>query len=352
MAASGDGRLTAIEVASDAADAALAARRLPPGTRAWILSDGKIGDEVQCFGIAEELGLAAERRLIAPRAPWSWMTPYGPVDPREAPGRPGSAIAPPFPDVVLAAGRRTVPYLRGVKRASGGRAFTVFVKDPYTGTGTADVIWVPEHDRLRGDNVVVTLTPAHRLRPAVLAAARAEPDPRIACLPGRRVALVLGGKGVNHDFSAGDIAALAAIAADIAGGGASLMVTPSRRTPPEALAAIRVALAGALRQGRAFVWDDTGPNPYAQILAHAAAILVTGDSANMVGEACVTGAPVHVYEPSGGHPKVTRYLDRLTEVGAVRRWSGRLEHWTYAPIDSAPVTAAAIAARYRAFKRL
>ena len=349
MAAPGDGRLITIDAA--AAEPDLAARRLPAGTTAWVLSDGKIGDEVQCFGIADELGLAPERRLIAPRAPWSWLTPYGPVDPREAPGRPGSAISPPFPDIAIAAGRRTVPYLRRVKTASGGRTFTIFVKDPYTGTGTADVIWIPEHDKLRGDNVIVTLTPAHRLRPAVFAAARAAPDPRLAGLPGPRVAMVLGGKGVNHDFSAEDMSNLAGIAGTIAGSGASLMVTPSRRTPPEALAAIRSALAAAEGAGRAFVWDGTGTNPYPQILAHADAILVTGDSANMVGEACVTGAPVHVYEPSGGHPKVTRYLDRLTEVGAVRRWSGRLEHWTYAPIDSAPVTAAAIAERFRAFRK-
>ncbi len=352
MAAAGDGRLTTIDRVLADVSAALSARGLPAGTSAWVLSDGKIGDEVQCFGIAEELGLTPERRLIAPRPPWSWLTPWGPVDPREAPGRPGSTIAPPFPDVVLAAGRRTVPYLRRVKQASGGRTFTIFVKDPYTGTGTADVIWIPEHDKLRGDNVVVTLTPAHRLRPHVLAAAQAEPDPRIAALPHPRVAMVLGGKGVNHDFSEQDIANLAGIAATIAGGGNSLMVTPSRRTPPAAVSAIKAALAVAMGEGRAFVWDGEGVNPYPQILAHAEAILVTGDSANMVGEACVTGVPVHVYEPSGGHPKVTRYLDRLTEVGAVRRWAGRLEHWSYDPIDSAPVTAAAIAERYRAFRGL
>lgn len=315
-----------------------------------MITDGKIGDEVQCFGIAEELGLDPERRLIRPRAPWSWLAPYGPVDPREGPARGRSPVAPPFPDFAIAAGRRTVPYLRRVKRASGGRTFTVFVKDPYTGTGTADVIWVPEHDGLRGDNVVVTLTPAHRLRPAVFAAARASPDPRIAALPHPRIALVLGGKGVNHDFSLQDIANLAGIAAAVAATGASLMVTPSRRTPPAAIAAIAAALAEAGAAGRAFVWDGAGTNPYAQILAHADAILVTGDSANMVGEATATGAPVHVYEPSGGHPKMTRYLDRLVEVGAVRRWSGRLEHWSYAPIDSAPVTARAIAPRYRAFR--
>ena len=37
---------------------------LPSCTTAWILSDGKIGDEVQCYGIAEALGLKPERRLM------------------------------------------------------------------------------------------------------------------------------------------------------------------------------------------------------------------------------------------------------------------------------------------------
>lgn len=325
--------------------------RLPAGTIAWLITDGKIGDEVQCLGIADELGLEPSRHLVKPRPPWSWLTPWGPVDPGEAPHRAGSPIAPPFPDVAIAAGRRTVPYLRRVKRASGGRTFTIFVKDPYTGPKTADVVWIPEHDTLRADNVIVTLTPAHRLRPAVFAAARAAPDPRLAGLPDPRVALVLGGKGVNHTFEAVDTAALATIAAGIAASGASLMVTPSRRTPPEAVTAIRAALAQPLREGRAFVWDGQGDNPYAQILAHAAAIVVTGDSANMVGEATATGVPVHVYEPSGGHPKVTRYLDRLTQEGAIRRWTGTLDHWTYTPLDSAPVIAEAIAERYRTFRR-
>ncbi len=324
--------------------------RMPIATTSWLITDGKIGDEVQCLGIADELGLIPQRRLVKPRAPWSWLTPWGPIDPREAAHCPHSPIAPPYPNVAIAAGRRTVPYLRNVKRASGGRTFTIFVKDPYVGLDAADVIWIPEHDKLRGENVVVTLTPAHRLRPQVLAQARAAIDPRLKPLPQPRVALILGGKGVNHRFEPVDIERLAAIAAKIAASGAGIMVTPSRRTPPEAIRAIHAVLASRLSMGRAFIWDGQGPNPYAQILAHAAAIVVTGDSANMVGEATVTGVPVHVYEPSGGHPKVTRYLDRLVEEGAVRRWSGTLEHWTYAPIDSAPVVAKDIAGRYAAFR--
>src|SRR4051794_41807304 len=109
--------------------------------------------------------------------------PWGPIDPREAPARAASPIAPPFPDLLVASGRRAVPYVRAVKRASGGRTFTVFLKDPRTGAGTADLIWVPAYDAIHGPNVIRTLTPPHRVSRERLAAARADPDPRLPGLP-------------------------------------------------------------------------------------------------------------------------------------------------------------------------
>ena len=38
-------------------------------------------------------------------------------------------------DIVFAAGRVTVPYLRYLRRVSGGRTFTMFLQDPRTGLG-------------------------------------------------------------------------------------------------------------------------------------------------------------------------------------------------------------------------
>jgi hypothetical protein len=125
------------------------------------------------------------------------------------------------------------------------------------------------------------------------------------------------------------------------------MVTPSRRTPKATLAAIRAAVPE-----NAFVWDGAGANPYLSILALADALIVTGDSVNMVGEAVATGKPVHVYEPSGAHNKIDAYLDRLEALGAVRRWRGKLEDWTYAPINATPAIAAEVARRYRASRPL
>jgi uncharacterized protein len=306
---------------------------------AWVLTDGKAGDETQCLGVAEALGLTPEIRRVAPRSPFSWLMPFGPIDPREAPTRPAGSLAPPFPDLLIASGRRAVAYVRAVKRASGGRTFTVILKDPRTGTGAADLIWVPEHDKLRGPNVVATLTSPHRISAARLAETRVRPDPRLAGLPTPRVAVLAGGDSRHHRFTAGDVARFTDHLRRLAGSGASLMITASRRTPP----ALREALQD-LADERGFFWDGTGDNPYLAMLALADAVVATADSANMVGEAAATGAPVLLFEPSGGHPKLSAFIAGLARHGAVKPFSGGLEAWPYEPLDSTPVIAAAVAA--------
>ena len=323
---------------------------LPAGTSCWVITDGKIGDEVHCFGIAQALGLTPERRLVAPGAPWSWVAPYGPPPFRDRPTRPGSPIAPPFPDIAIASGRRTVPYLRAVKRLSGGRTFTVFSKDPYRGLTTADVVYVPAHDRLRGDNVITTLTSPHRLTAAAFAAARHEPDERLYRLPGPKVGMILGGSSGRRAVTHEDAARLAGLAESLLAQGFSPMVTPSRRTPAFVMARIAAALEQAIGDGRAFVWDGTGDNPYLPILALSDAIVVTGDSVNMMGECAMSGAPIHIVEVPDGPAKMTWFIDRLIETGAARRWAGRIERFSYAPIDATPEIARDIARRYRTFR--
>jgi mitochondrial fission protein ELM1 len=215
----------------------------------------------------------------------------------------------------------------------------VFLKDPRTGAGTADLVWVPEHDRLRGENVIATLTPPHRISPERLAQARAQPDPRLAALPSPRVAILAGGDSRHHRFTAADVARFGADLRSLVASGASPMATASRRTPP-ALAALLRELTGA----NGFFWDGSGENPYAAMLALADAIVVTADSYNMVGEAVATGRPVLVFKPSGGHPKLDAFLDGLRRYGAVKPFAGRVEAFGYEPLNATLTIAGAVAA--------
>ncbi|MBS7737703.1 MAG: mitochondrial fission ELM1 family protein [Chelatococcus sp.] len=319
---------------------------LPADTTSWVVTDGKIGDEGQCLAVAEALGLTPSVRRIAPRAPFSWAMPYGPIDPREAPSRSGSPVAPPFPDILIASGRRAIAYVRHVKRASRGRTFTVILKDPRTGTGAADLIWVPAHDRLRGPNVIATLTSPHRITAERLIAARTAPPPFLAELPKPRAAVVVGGDSRHHSFTAEDIARFAGLLGDLAASDVSLMVTLSRRTSP----ALANAVSEVVARARGYIWDGQGENPYIALLALADSVVVTADSANMVAEAAVTGVPILVYEPSGGHRKIKALLEGLTSAGAVRPFTGRLEVGAYLPLNSTVTIADAIAAAFKRYR--
>jgi mitochondrial fission protein ELM1 len=241
----------------------------------------------------------------------------------------------------------TLPYLRALKRAGGERLFAVFLQDPRHARAEMDLIWVPEHDSHRGANVVTTLTSPHPFSSARIAAARSAPDARLASLPSPRCGVALGGPSGAWHFTTADVVRLREAIRAIVGQGFSVMATPSRRTPPELLAAVRAGLGAA----PGFVWDGEGGNPYLAILALADAMLVTGDSANMVGEATATGAPVHVFEPSGGESKkLAGAIDALVRIGAARRFSGALERFTYAPIDSSGEIAREIARRFLAVR--
>ncbi len=319
------------------------------GRSAWLITDGKIGMDVQVKGVADALGLTYLLKHVAPRQPFRALSPFGPVDPRENLGRPGTMFAPPYPDILMATGRLSIPYLRAVSRKAGMRSFSVVLQDPRTSERIADLIWVPEHDKRRGPNVITTPTAAHSFTQQRLAELRQHVPEAIAALPAPRVALILGGPSGVYSFDAAAIERFARSVQSLAPSAGSLLVTASRRTPPALLDAVRRAIGAR----PAIVWSGDGPNPYPDFLAHADAFVVTGDSVNMTSEACATGRPVYVFEPGPGSPKFARFHAALRRHGATRALPetlSRIEHWTYRPLDSASEIAAEIERRWLARK--
>ncbi|GAA5067930.1 mitochondrial fission ELM1 family protein [Roseibacterium beibuensis] len=313
--------------------------------RVWILGDGRIGHAVPMMGVAERAGWPYEMRQVAPRKPFELLAPFGPIDPAEAPDRAGSPLAPPYPDICMASGRRTIPYLRHLKRVS-PRTFTVLFRMPRTARTGADLIVVPEHDGFTAPNAITVPVLPHRFSPDRLAAARAAPSSALEGLPMPRVGVLIGGDSRHHSFTPDDIARLATGLSDLAESGAGLMVTLSRRTPKPLADAI-TALGKA---ETVYVWDGTGENPLTAILALSDALVVTADSTNMVGEAAATGAPIHLFHPSGGHPKITRAYEILERAAEIRPFPGPLDGTTYPPIDTTADVLAEIEARFAAHR--
>jgi len=312
----------------------------------WVLTDGKAGMESQCLGLAEALGVAPAIKRIAPRFPWSLLPPRFWLSPLSAPGPEGDALAPPWPDLLIATGRQTVAPAAAIKRLRGDRVVAVQIQNPRIDPANFDVVIAPAHDRLAGANVVSTLGALHRVTPERLADAARAVASRYALLPRPLVAVLVGGGNSQFRMTGATADRLAALLARAAREqGVGLAVTPSRRTGAENVARMNEQLAGLPAE----IWDGAGGNPYFAMLALADAFVVTGDSVNMVSEACATGKPVHVFQLDGGSAKFDRFHDALAARGITRPFSGAIESWRYAPPDD---IARAVAAVRRCLDRL
>ncbi len=312
------------------------------GLRCWVITDGKAGMESQCVGLAEALGLAPVIKRTRLRSPWRQLSPTLLRDaPLRAFSRRADALAPPWPDILIASGRQSIVPSLVVGRESGNRTFRIQIQDPTIDPGRFDLVVVPRHDRLRGPNVIVTRGSLHRVNAARLDQARAHFASRLGALPHPRVAVLIGGGNGVFRMPPDLIARLADQLLALSRDGAALLVTPSRRTAPELVAILRQKLGGTTGE----IWDGTGENPYFGYLAHADVILVTEDSVNMVTEATATGKPVYLIPLIGGSAKTNRFRQPLEADGIVRLFAGTIEHWTYPIVDDMESVAQAVRQR-------
>jgi mitochondrial fission protein ELM1 len=302
----------------------------------WILSEGYAGLQAQALGLAEAAGLRPELRVLAPRAPWKWITASLWPAPLAAVA---DAVRAPLPELVIGCGGVAAAVGAALRR--GGRP-VVQVQHPRMDPRRFDLIVVNRHDELTGPNVVVTRTALHRVTPARLTAAADAWRARFAHLRRPLVAVLIGGSNGRFRLDA-------AVGRELAGQLAAMMredrvgvaVTPSRRTDP----AVTRALAETLAPLGGDVWDGSGDNPYFGMLALADAIVVTVDSVSMISEAVATSAPVMLAKLPGRSRRNNLFTESLLRDGRVRAFTGRLELWPTAPLDDTPQAAAEMCRR-------
>ena len=188
--------------------------RIGEGVRVLVLGSGKAGHEVNAAASPRRSAGATCASRAAQAVPAAFAFWAG--RPRSA-GQGWFAFRAALPDIVIACGRVTVPYVRAFKRA--GREAGVRrlpPGPPLFARAAMDLIWAPEHDRLSGGNVIVHADVAASVLGGRLAAVRAAPDPRLAALPGPRARSCSAGPSGAQDFSPADVARLAAAVAAIA----------------------------------------------------------------------------------------------------------------------------------------
>lgn len=294
----------------------------PDSLQCWIVTEGMAGTENQCLGVAEALQLQADVRRISLRQPWKIFSPFLGFEfgatfiPK---------LAPPWPDLLIASGRKSIAASRYIKKASNGRTFTVQIQDPRIDPKHFDLVAVPEHDRTRGENVIVTTAAPNRITDLRLTKARNDFAPLFAMMRSPHIAVLLGGNSKTHTISAARMKALGEQLSKLQG---SLMITASRRTTMEQ----KEAFLAGLGDHPHWFWDGTGENPYMGMLAWADYILVTADSVSMLSDAATTGKPVYIISMDGSSAKFDKFHQNILNRGIAKTFMGDLEPWSYEPL--------------------
>ncbi|MDR0183801.1 mitochondrial fission ELM1 family protein [Lysobacter arvi] len=312
----------------------------PRGPSTWTLTDGHAGNVRQAHALATALGEPFRAWTLAPRAPWRWFAPRVLPGCAHAFGRSFRKATATPPSLAIGCGRQSALATR-LLRSRGARA--VQILDPRIDTRHWDLVVAPEHDGLRGQNVVTMIGSLNPVDDLWLAAGRhAFPD--LGALPGPRTTLLVGGASAHARFDDETYDALLQRVERIARDeGGSVLATTSRRTPAHVGAALRDRLRGI----PGVIWTDgaDGPNPYAGLLAWADRIVCTADSVNMLSEACATWAPVFV----AGHARVEgrprRFVDTLLRTGRARALDDAVARFAVTPLRETARVAAEVRQR-------
>lgn len=254
----------------------------------WVLLGQRTGDNNQVLRLAAELGLpfrAIELRynalhLVPPSllgASFASLTEES-----------RRALQPPWPDLVLGIGHRSVPSALAIGNASGGRSRLVRLGNPRLDPRRFDlVITTPQYRVPDAPNVI-------RLEVGLNTAATVQPTREekawLAKLPRPHRLLLVGGNTFMWVLRAGKVAEAANVLKSKPGG--STIAVSSARTRKPLASAVADALQGS---DHALVWG--GLPRYPLLLADADEIYVTSDSVSMVSDGIATGKPVGLIEP-------------------------------------------------------
>jgi len=263
----------------------------------WVLLGVKGGDNAQALDLAKTVGWRYETRQLRfnPLHALPNVLLGGSLAnldrERSAP------LGPPWPDLVISAGKRSVPVARWIHEQSGGRARLVHIGRPWAPLAWFDlIITTPQYGLPARPNVLHNTLPLHSVDVRQLMAAP-DFDPwkqRTAALPRPYTVLLVGGDSPPMCSTL-----------------PPRRVSARKPRPWSAATAVRSSLRPARAPAQkprmrsrprstarttSTVSAKVPPkNPYRSFLALADRFIVTGDSASMLAEACATGHPVSIY---------------------------------------------------------
>jgi uncharacterized protein len=256
----------------------------------WVLKGLRAGDTAQTMALALQLGGRVETKQLAFTALHVLPNVFLGARVSHLTAAARLLLRPPWPDLVVATGRRTAPVALWIKQQSGGRSKTVQLGRPRMALSAFDlIVTTPQYGLPLRDNVAEMSLPF-----AIAKTVDAETLRSFGMLwknlPRPHVLAVVGASKFPQRLTKHELLKYAGLLNRQAAGG-SVILLDSPRSPTGSMEIVRTALTvphWAFQRGE-------GSNPYQPALALCDQLVVTSDSVSMVSEMLSTGKLTWVF---------------------------------------------------------
>ncbi len=234
-------------------------------------------------------------------------------------------------DVIISCGRKSVIPSIHLKNNSNKKVFNIHIQDPKVDLKHFDFIVAPEHDSIKGQNVISTKGAIHYLTENEINENKdylnsfIKKDERIIWT------LIMGGPTKYYDYSTKNIKEIFTTLSKLSKKhNFQLVIIPSMRTPTNI-----IQYTNEYFGGDHTVIMDVDKKAYLSALAIAQNIIVTCDSSSMISEAALTGKPIYIASilPKKNDKRFQRFRNLFRELNITRNLGEEVENWNYQKLD-------------------
>ena len=234
-------------------------------------------------------------------------------------------------DMVISCGRKSVIPSIHLKNNSKKKVINIHIQDPKVNFNHFDFIIAPEHDSIKGQNVINTKGAIHYLTESEIKKNKDYLDSFIKKDQRKICTLVLGGPTKYYDYSLKNIKNIFFLLNNfLKKNDFQLVVIPSMRTPKNS-----IVYAKEYFGENHTIIDNIDKKAYLSALSISQSIVVTCDSSSMISEAALTGKPIYVANilPRKNDKRFQKFRKLFRELNIIRNLGEEEENWNYQKLD-------------------
>ena len=232
-------------------------------------------------------------------------------------------------NIVISCGRKSVIPSIYLKQKYKNKIINIHIQDPKVSLNNFDFIIAPEHDELKGKNVLLTKGSIHYLRNNELNEAENYLKPKIS--KKKIISMIVGGPNKYYDYNDQSVEAVfLKIKENFIEKGYQLIFIPSMRTPK------RIILkAQNYFNKEHIIIGNVDKKAYLSSLKLADYIVVTCDSTSMISEATITGKPIYVAQMPEikKNNRFKKFFELFKSLNIIKDLENSIDMWTYKKLN-------------------